>query len=119
MLMKVRTNQEREGKEARYTYEQDKEREKDWKDDRWEDDDRGSYFHEHGYAHLDIPAGHYPPPGECRIWYPDRPTGHQPPPGDCSHVPPGAWVIHHPQMVAIQTYMTDELRSVKLEPGKH
>jgi hypothetical protein len=24
-----------------------------------------------------------------------------------------------PKMVAIQTYMTDELRSVKLETGKH
>lgn len=57
----------------------------------------GSYFHEHGYTHLDIPPGHYPPPGECRIWYPERPAGHQPPPGKCSPVPPGAWVIRHPQ----------------------
>jgi hypothetical protein len=23
------------------------------------------------------------PPGECRIWFPDRPPGHQPPPGRC------------------------------------
>lgn len=41
-----------------------------------------------------IPAGHMPPPGECRIWYPDRPPGQQPPPGDCRslrhQVPPGA-----------------------------
>ena len=59
-------------------------------------DDRGSYFHEHGYARLHIPPGHYPPPGECRIWYPDRPPGHQPPPGNCGRVPPGAWVIRHP-----------------------
>ena len=46
---------------------------------------------------LKIPKGHMPPPGECRIWYPDRPPGHQPPPGDCEdlryHVPPGAWLI--------------------------
>jgi hypothetical protein len=38
-----------------------------------------------------------PPPGKCRIWYPDRPPGQQPPPGDCydleRHVPPGAWLI--------------------------
>jgi hypothetical protein len=30
-----------------------------------------------------IPPGHLPPPGECRVWYPDRPAGHQPPPGRC------------------------------------
>jgi hypothetical protein len=44
-----------------------------------------------------VPPGHLPPPGECRIWYPDRPPGHQPPPGNCRElerrVPPGAWLI--------------------------
>jgi len=44
-----------------------------------------------------IPPGHLPPPGECRIWYPDRPPGHQPPPGDCYslqyQVPPGAFLV--------------------------
>lgn len=44
-----------------------------------------------------VPKGHMPPPGECRIWYPDRPPGQQPPPGDCRelrrHVPPGAYLI--------------------------
>lgn len=55
-----------------------------------------TYFHAHVYARLDIPPGHYPPPGECRIWYPDRPPGAQPPPGKCRQVPPGAWVIRHP-----------------------
>jgi hypothetical protein len=29
------------------------------------------------------PHGHRPPPGECRIWYPDRPPGQQPPPFRC------------------------------------
>lgn len=62
--------------------------------------DQNSYFHQHGYTKLDIPKGHYPPPGECRIWYPDRPAGQQPPPGKCrelrSQVPPGAWLIDHP-----------------------
>ena len=47
---------------------------------------------------LGIPPGHLPPPGECRIWYPDRPPGHQPPPGPCRvlkhKVPPGAYLIH-------------------------
>lgn len=76
---------------------------KEWKrtyrdDDRKHGEHRGhdSYFHKHGYTRLHIPPGHYPPPGECRIWYPDRPPGHQPPPGNCRRVPHGAWVIHHP-----------------------
>lgn len=44
-----------------------------------------------------IPPGHMPPPGSCRIWYPNTPPGQQPPPGDCytlsRQVPPGAWLI--------------------------
>jgi hypothetical protein len=31
----------------------------------------------------DVPPGHLPPPGECRVWYRDRPAGHQPPPTTC------------------------------------
>lgn len=46
---------------------------------------------------VNIPPGHMPPPGECRIWFPDRPPGQQPPPGPCSelrhHVPPGAILV--------------------------
>lgn len=49
------------------------------------------------YAALHIPPGHLPPPGQCRVWFPDTPPGHQPPPGDCNElagqVPPGAWLI--------------------------
>lgn len=30
-----------------------------------------------------VPPGHAPPPGECRVWYPDRPPGQQPAPVDC------------------------------------
>ena len=42
----------------------------------------------------DIPPGHYPPPGSCRIWFPDRPPGQQPPPTSCDvEVPPGAFLI--------------------------
>jgi hypothetical protein len=59
------------------------------------------YYHLQGYGQLNIPKGHYPAPGECRIWYPDRSPGQQPPPGKCEllrrTVPPGAWLIRHPE----------------------
>jgi hypothetical protein len=49
------------------------------------------------YQHVDIPKGHMPPPGECRIWYPDVPPGQQPPPGKCHElerrVPAGAILV--------------------------
>lgn len=46
-----------------------------------------------------VPKGHYPPPGECRVWYPNRPPGHQPPSTDCRslvgiRLEPGAFVLH-------------------------
>ena len=53
------------------------------------------------YGNLGIPPGHLPPPGECRIWFPDQPPGQQPPPGKCDHlrhnVPIGAWLIERPK----------------------
>ncbi len=43
---------------------------------------------------LRIPAGHYPPPGSCRVWFVDRPPGQQPPPGGCNvRVPRGAVLV--------------------------
>ncbi|MEB2517096.1 tetratricopeptide repeat protein [Pseudomonas sp. YuFO20] len=43
---------------------------------------------------ITIPRGHWPPPGQCRIWFADRQPGQQPPPGSCKklrkRVPPGA-----------------------------
>jgi hypothetical protein len=46
---------------------------------------------------VEIPPGHMPPPGECRVWYPDRPPGQQPPSGPCrelrDQVPPGAILV--------------------------
>lgn len=46
-----------------------------------------------------VPRGHYPPPGSCRIWYPNRPPGHQPPPTSCGNLrgvrlEPGAFILH-------------------------
>ncbi len=47
--------------------------------------------------HVKVPPGHLPPPGKCRVWFPDRPAGHQPPPGSCHElryqVPPGAYLV--------------------------
>jgi hypothetical protein len=38
-----------------------------------------------------------PPPGKCRIWYPDRPPGHQGPVGKCGklqrQLPAGAVLV--------------------------
>jgi hypothetical protein len=49
-----------------------------------------------------VPKGHYPPPGECRVWYPNRPPGHQPPPTSCDRLQgirlePGAFILHGDQ----------------------
>jgi hypothetical protein len=73
----------------------------------WRDGYERSYRAEpyYGYERYDryrqqvhIPPGHRPPPGLCRIWYPDRPPGHQPPAGDCRwlswRLPPGAILVH-------------------------
>lgn len=72
---------------------------------------RSSYFHQHGYTR--IPDGHLPPPGECRVWYPDRPAGQQPPPFKCGQargrVEPGGWMISpgpQPQEVEVAVYDT-------------
>ena len=55
----------------------------------------GDYFSRPNHSR--IPNGHLPPPGECRLWYPDRPAGHQPPPYKCgSRAPAGAWVLQRP-----------------------
>jgi hypothetical protein len=49
------------------------------------------------HQHVNIPKGHLPPPGKCRVWFPDRPPGQQPPPGECRdlrhRVPPGAVLV--------------------------
>jgi len=46
---------------------------------------------------LHIPPGHYPPPGHCRLWYPDHPPGHQPPPVPCGQlaVGPGGFILYN------------------------
>lgn len=62
-----------------------------------DDDRRGGVFG--SPASLRIEPGHYPPPGECRIWYLGRPAGHQPPPARCDRlagrIPLGAFILYN------------------------
>jgi len=51
----------------------------------WDNDDRRryrDYDRDRGYGYR-VSRGHLPPPGECRVWLPDRPAGQQPPPTSC------------------------------------
>jgi hypothetical protein len=62
------------------------------------DQDRGNGAN--GVARtLHVPKGHYPPPGQCRVWYEGRPPGHQPAPGRCEQfigkVPAGAFILYN------------------------
>ena len=45
-----------------------------------------------------VPPGHYPKPGECRIWHSGRPPGQQPKPTACSslkgRVPAGSFILY-------------------------
>jgi hypothetical protein len=71
-------------------------------------------------ARLGIPPGHLPPPGECRVWFPNNPPGHQPPPGDCSklrhRVPAGAWLLHrdrnNPEQIEVLVFDHKKLSAV-------
>jgi hypothetical protein len=66
-------------------------------DDRGKDDDDDDDDREEKRGAYRIPKGHLPPPGHCRIWYPNRPAGQQPPPQRCPiavrQIPLGAYVV--------------------------
>src|SRR5881397_600895 len=53
-------------------------------------------------ARLDVPPGHLPDEGECRIWIPGTPPGRQPRPKSrpCAGIEPlapaGSWIIYRP-----------------------
>jgi hypothetical protein len=46
-----------------------------------------------------VPPGHYPEPGQCRLWYAGRPPGQQPGPIACDvligRVPRGSFVLYN------------------------
>jgi hypothetical protein len=101
-----------ESKQSNEKYSEDY---KDWDWDKYDRDvqdksrrERSSpYFHGR-YSRLDIPYGHYPPPGQCRVWFPERPPGQQPPPENCRSirsVPRGAWLIRRPHDDARHVYV--------------
>ncbi|GGC71054.1 hypothetical protein GCM10011504_56010 [Siccirubricoccus deserti] len=58
----------------------------EYRGERWDDQREGNRRGREarrdgwGWAPSPIPQGHMPPPGEFRLWYPDRPPGHQPSP---------------------------------------
>lgn len=128
---KAREREEKQREKARESVEKQREKDRDREDKRREkerersekggDKQGDSYFHRNGYDRLSIPKGHYPPPGECRAWYPDRPAGHQPPPQKCgAPVPAGAWLIEHPRnnqgRVRVTAYDTGPTRRTTPPP---
>lgn len=64
-----------------------------------DDERRGRAGDEGGPGSLGVPRGHYPPPGECRLWFPGRSPGQQPPPERCDRlagrVPYGAFILYN------------------------
>jgi hypothetical protein len=64
-----------------------------------DDDDREERGGVFGARTLGVPKGHYPPPGECRVWVPGREPGQQPPPAKCDRlvgrVPLGAFILYN------------------------
>ncbi len=71
-------------------------------------------------AHLGIPPGHLPPPGQCRVWFPGRPPGRQPRPGNCVEVErfvrPGCWLVRRsyddPKHIKVMVYSHERPSSV-------
>lgn len=51
-------------------------------------------------ASMNIPPGHLPQPGMCRVWVPGTPPGHQAKPRSCSGIertaPAGSWIVERP-----------------------
>lgn len=71
-------------------------------------------------ARFNIPPGHLPPPGQCRVWMPGEPPGQQKqyPVGRCSSlrtsIPAGAWLVYRPtdDRKHVRVWKYDEDRQV-------
>lgn len=76
----------------------------------------------HRYLDLDIPVGQRPPPGECKLWYPDRPAGQQPPPKPCEELiataPVDTVVIDHDGRIVLDRRGLVSVTAVAIELGE-
>jgi hypothetical protein len=65
---------------------------------------------------LDVPLGQLPPPGTCRVWFPDRSAGQQPAPESCGgalrDARSGTWVLYRPanRPSEVKVYVIDSRR---------
>jgi hypothetical protein len=71
---------------------------------------------------VDIPDGHLPPPGACKIWYPDREDAQQPPPASCEDleddVPAGAVMVDHQGEIEIDHRSKLSVDALVVELGR-
>jgi hypothetical protein len=67
-----------------------------------------------GAPALNVPPGHYPPTGMCRVWIPGRPPGRQARPVACTvalaNAPAGSWVLHRVSGREIHSRVIDAKR---------
>lgn len=51
-------------------------------------------------SRLNVPPGHLPSPGRCRVWMPGEPPGQQAHSTTCAgierHAPAGSWILYRP-----------------------
>jgi hypothetical protein len=63
---------------------------------------------------LNVPPGHYPAPGMCRVWIPGRPPGRQARPVACSvavaNAPAGSWVLYRASARELHSRVIDSQR---------
>jgi hypothetical protein len=74
---------------------------------------------------LEVPPGHLPPAGSCRIWTPGVPPGHQAPAGPCARLErrlkPGDWLLYRskrdPDLVYVDVPRVTTTATRVREPG--